>query len=298
MKEQHNRKAAADGPAGPVRPDGAAAGAGESCGKKAAERPVASAARPLKVLSTSLGAVLVANLLLTHAQGEASPDGAEQPKLVEWSTEEVKQYFDPNTDWSIPLSALEGAQGAASAAPQPSASPSAGAAAEASSGGGSGGGTVIVQQGGGFGWDDLLLYHLIFNNGGAYSSSGWVGQRPVYDSRTNQPYQPRSYASGAFQNKPVAGSNVRTPKTSSKKGAFNTKPGSGSSTASGSVGNSSGVSSQVPGSKSGSGTSTTTSTSSSGGTSFSSSGKSTSSSPGSIGGSSSGFSSGSSSSGS
>lgn len=215
--------------------------------------------RPLKVLSTSLGMVLAANLLLIPpARGEAGANPS-QAKLVEWSSEEVKKYFDANQDWNIPLP--DALRKEAEGQPGPSASPG----STASQGSGNGGGPVVIRQGGGFGWDDLLLYHLIFNRGGSFSSSGWYNQRPVYDSRTNQRYQPRSFDSGTFENKPVTGSSVK-PKTSSSTGTFNSKPGSGAPPASGSSG----------------------STGSSG---SSGSSKSTSTSPGSIGGKSGGFSS-------
>lgn len=218
---------------------------------------------PLKVLSTSLGMVLAANLLLipaVHGETGATPP---QAKLVEWSSEEVKKYFDPNQDWSIPLPEAQskGPEGQ----PQPSASPGSAASAGGGQSGGGYGGYPVPAYGGGFGWDDLLLYHMIFNNGGSFSSSGWYNQRSVYDSRTNQRYQPRSFDAGTFENKPVAGSSVK-PKTSSSTGTFNSKPGSGASSTSGTSG-------------------------SAGSSSSSGSSKSTSTSPGSIGGKSGGFSS-------
>lgn len=167
--------------------------------------------RPLKVLSTSLGVALATNLLLTPGMlGEsAAHAGATEPTLVEWSSDAVKAYFNPSLDWSLPLPAASGAQ--------PGESP------EPGTGSGGGGGTqpVIIHQGG-FGWDDLLLYHMIFNNGGIYSSSGWHKKHPVYDPRTNQPYRPKTYSTGAFENKPVPGTNVK-PKTSAASGSFRTK---------------------------------------------------------------------------
>ncbi|MDT2235151.1 hypothetical protein P7H16_00375 [Paenibacillus larvae] len=56
--------------------------------------------KPLKVLSTSLGIILAANLLLLPT---AHAEGSSEPKLVEWSNENVKKFFDANTDWNIPL---------------------------------------------------------------------------------------------------------------------------------------------------------------------------------------------------
>lgn len=218
--------------------------------------------KPLKVLSTSLGMVLAANLLLIPpVRGEAGTNPS-QAKLVEWSSEEVKKYFDANQDWNIPLPDTQRQD--AGGQPGPSASPG----SAASQGGGNGSSPVVIHQGGGFGWDDLLLYHLIFNRGGSFSSSGWYNQRPVYDSRTSQRYQPRSFDSGTFENKPVTGSSVK-PKTSSSTGTFNSKPGSGAPPASGSSG----------------------SAGSSGSSASSGSSKSTSTAPGSIGGKSGGFSS-------
>jgi len=212
---------------------------------------------PLKVLSTSLGVALAANLLMVPGGVKGETAGTDQPKLVEWSSDAVKQYFDAGMDWNIPIPGQGGA-----AQPSPSQSSAAG------SGGNGGSAAPVVIHNGGFGWDDLLLYHLIFNRGGSYSSSSWSNRRPVYDPRTNQPYKSKSYSAGTFENKPVEGSNVK-PKTSASTGSFNSKPGTSSSSA-----------------KSGSSSSSVSSSSSS-----SSSSKSTSSSSGSIGGKSSGFSS-------
>ncbi|WP_438444734.1 hypothetical protein [Gorillibacterium sp. sgz5001074] len=268
---------------------------------------------PLKVLSTSLGLAIAAHMLLAPGlfTEQAHAEGTE-PKLTEWSTEEVKAYFNPSLDWSLPLTDA--------GTPQPT--PTTGTGTASGTGTGTSGGTapVIIHQGGGFGWDDLLLYHLLFNNGGSYSSGSWHKSHPVYDPRTKQPYQPKTYSTGAFENKPVTGSNVK-PKTSASSGSFTTKQGASSSkttTSSGKSTTSSGTTSSgttSSGSKSGttssgstssgstssgttsSGTTSSGSSSSKSGTSSSSSsssssGKSTSSSSGSIGGKSGGFSSG------
>lgn len=227
--------------------------------------------KPMKVLSTSLGVALAANLLAAPAavQAEGTDTAAKEPKLVEWSSDAVKAFYDPKLDWNLVLP--DEKKPAAGAAPAPGAS--------GGSGGGSGGTgnqTVIVNSGGGggsgfgfgggFGWDDLLLYHLLFNSGGSYSTSSWSRQHVVYDTRTNQTYQPKSYTSDTFQNKPVANSTVRPPKTSASSGSFSSPSASKSTVSSGSGAVSSSSSS-------------------------SSASKSTSSSPGSIGGKSSGFSS-------
>lgn len=231
---------------------------------------------PVKVLSTSLGVALAAHMLLTPGMfGEAQVHAAaDEPKLTEWSTEAVKQYFNPSLDWSLPLPD----NGAASASPSPS---------PGASGGGSAA-PVVIHQGGGFGWDDLLLYHLLFNRGGSYSSSGWHRSHPVYDPRTNQPYKPKTYSTGAFENKPVPGTNVK-PKTSASSGSFTTKQGASSSKP-GTSGSTTSSSSSGKSTTSSSGSTSSGSVSSGSSSSSSSSGKSTSSSSGSIGGKSSGFS--------
>jgi hypothetical protein len=216
--------------------------------------------KPLKVLSTSLGLMLAGHLLLTPALSveAAAPSptptntAAASPKLVEWSNEEVKAYYNPSVDWSIPIPKQEVA--GKQTAPTPTASPG-------TTGGSSP--TVVNNHyggyGGGFGWDDLLLYHMIFNRGSSYSSSGWVNNRPAYDYRTNQPYKPQTYTNRTFANQPSA--EMTKPRTNSRTGSFSTNR-----------------SSSNPSSVSGS-------------SSSSSSSKSTSSSSGSIGGKSSGFSS-------
>ncbi|AJY73865.1 hypothetical protein [Paenibacillus beijingensis] len=204
--------------------------------------------KPLRVLSTSLGIALLANAL--YAAGDPQPAAAEPdnpgaassattassassassaatassassaasttaagPVLVEWSSEEVKAYFDPSVDWNIPLPEDEESQEDTQAG--------GGSAAGAASGGsgGSGGGGTIVHTSSGFGWDDLMLYHLIFNRGGSYSSGAWHNNHSAYDARSGTAYTPRSYGRDAFQNKPVVGSAVR-PKTSESSGTI------------------------------------------------------------------------------
>lgn len=169
--------------------------------------------KPIKVLSTSLGIALLANAFLVPggtalATGSGATAG-DEPKLVEWSSEEVKQYFDKNVDWNLPLPLTEEEE------------QQGGAAAGAVEGSASGGGTTIINHyGGGFGWDDMLLYHLLFNSGSNYSSSSYHKKYGGYYAGTSTPYQPRTYSSGSFQNKPVAGS-VVPPKTStSTKGSI------------------------------------------------------------------------------
>lgn len=234
--------------------------------------------KPLRVLNTSLGVVLAANLMLLPAVYAESKAG--EPKIIEWSNEDVKTYFDPSADWNIPLPDQLDKPGAT-----PTPTPSAGVGT-GGTGAGVGSAAPIVYNNG-LDWTDLMLYHLIFNSGGSYSSSGWSSSRPSYDYRTKKPYSVPTYDSTKFQNKPTANSTVK-PKTSKTTGAFNSKStinsrnsSSKSSTSSGSTGTKSGTSS------------------SSGSVSSGSSGKSSSSSSGSIGGKSGGFSSsGSSSSGS
>lgn len=181
--------------------------------------------KSLRVLSTSLGIVLAANLTLaSQVHGESSPSpsaAASQPKLVEWSTDQVKAFYDPKMDWNIPYPG----QTSGANSPQPS------------SGTGqttSGGSTVVVNNG--FGWSDILLYHMLFNSGRAYSTTQWQSQNPVFDPRTNQPYQPKTFNSGTFQNKPVVNSVIR-PKTTKSSGTFSTNSSSKSTSASkGSIG--------------------------------------------------------------
>ncbi|RCX17046.1 hypothetical protein DFP94_110107 [Fontibacillus phaseoli] len=169
--------------------------------------------KPLKVLSTSLGIALLANAFLIPG-GVASASGSntasgDEPKLVSWSNDEVKQYFDKTVDWNLPLPPTE------EEGQQTEGTGETGAA--------SGGTTVINNYGGygtGFGWDDMLLYHLLFNSGSNYSSSSWHKNHGGYYTGTSTPYKPRTYSSGSFQNKQVAGS-VVPPKTStSTKGSI------------------------------------------------------------------------------
>lgn len=163
--------------------------------------------KPIRVLSTSLGIALLANAFLIPGSGAlASGTGssADEPKLVEWSTEEVKPYFDQNVDWNIPLPVSEEEQATGEGANSGEAT------------GSSGGTTVVNNYGGyssGFGWDDMLLYHLLFNSGANYSSSRWHDNHRGYYAGTTTPYTPRTYSSETFQNKQMAGSVVR-PKTS------------------------------------------------------------------------------------
>ncbi|MFD1953833.1 hypothetical protein ACFSL6_06455 [Paenibacillus thailandensis] len=204
---------------------------------------------PLKVLSTSLGIALIAHAMgsaapagnvYAEAAGEAaaSPDGA--PKLVEWSTEEVKAYYDAYLDWNIPMLQEEEEEG------QTTGSGSASGGGTALGGGtATGGGTTVIHSG--FGWDDLMLYHLIFNQGNAYSSSAWHGSHTAYDYRTGKVYKPATYSSGTFQNKPVTGSAVK-PKTSNTTGSITRR--STSSSPGGIGGNSSGYTSSSSGSSS------------------------------------------------
>ncbi|MFD0712950.1 hypothetical protein [Paenibacillus sp. GCM10027626] len=164
--------------------------------------------KPLRVLSTSLGIALLAHALLgggAAVSASTEGDGAAGPKLLEWSTEEVKAFYDPSADWNLPLLEQE----------EETSSP----AGSGASGSGSGmtGGTTIVHSG--FGWSDLLLYHLIFNRGSAYSSSGWYAGNRAYDARTGSPYKPQKYSAESFQNKPVVGSKLQ-PKTVNSSGAI------------------------------------------------------------------------------
>ncbi|MFD2333455.1 hypothetical protein ACFSR7_29700 [Cohnella sp. GCM10020058] len=208
---------------------------------------------PLKTLSTSLGIALLANAALGSASfaTEATPSGtaaAAQPKLVEWSSEDVKAFYDPAVDWNLPLAGDgEECKDGDEAVPCPPASGSGTGSGTGSSGTGTGGQTVIVNNGyhSGFGWDDLLLYHLIFNNGSSYSSAAWANSHTTYYAGTTRPYKSKSYDSEAFRSKPVVGSSVR-PKTSEKSGSVTRR--SSSSKPGGIGGNSSGFSGSSSGS--------------------------------------------------
>ncbi|MFB7814360.1 hypothetical protein ACFC0X_09205 [Paenibacillus chitinolyticus] len=248
--------------------------------------------KPLRVLNTSLGVVLAANLLLVPAVYAESK--AAEPQIIEWSNEDVKTYFDPSADWNIPLPEQLDKPGAG-ATPTPT--PSAGVG---TGGTGAGVGTAApIVYNNGLNWTDLMLYHLIFNSGGSYSSSGWSSSRPSYDYRTKKPYSVPTYDSTKFQNKQTANSTVK-PKTSNTTGAFNSKSTINSRNNSSKSSSTTGSSSTGKSSTSSGSTSTKSGTSSSSGSvSSGSSSKSSSSSSGSIGGKSGGFSSsGSSSSGS
>jgi hypothetical protein len=218
--------------------------------------------RPLKVLSASLTLILLGQVLVGSTQAAESPSPSPgSSKLVEWSSEEVKAYYDPQVDWSLPL-----VPNKSTVTPSPTPTPT------GSTSGGTGSSTapIIVNQvaGGGFGWDDLLLYHLIFNTVSPYSSSSWGNNHRSYYYRSNTPYVNKTYQPSSFTNR----STTKTPTTSSGTGTFTTNK-----------------STTTSGKTSTSGTSSSGSVSSSGS-------KSTSSSTGSIGGKSSGFSSSSSSS--
>ncbi len=184
--------------------------------------------KPVKVLSTSLGVALLANafLLSGATAADATTGTSEKPKLVSWSTEEVKAYFDENVDWNIPLpddlNQEDKEQGEGSGG--------------SSGGSGGGGGTTVINNYGtshsGFGWDDLLLYHFLFNSGSSYRPSTYYDNRRTYYTGTSQTYKPRTYSSGAFQNKSVVGSTV-TPKTSRSTGSITRR---GTSSGSGGIG--------------------------------------------------------------
>jgi hypothetical protein len=192
--------------------------------------------KPLRILSTSLGIALLANISFMPGVSTASPASTNSPttavaapKLVEWSSEEVKQYYDQAVDWNLPL-LKEEANGETT-------SPENG---EGVTNSGNSGGTTVVHTSSGFGWDDLILYHLLFNNGSSYSSRSWASAHPTYHSGSSTRYAPKSYSSGSFQNKPVAGSSVR-PKTSDSTGSITRR--STSSSPGGIGGKSSGFSS-------------------------------------------------------
>ncbi|MBH5319976.1 hypothetical protein I6N90_19430 [Paenibacillus sp. GSMTC-2017] len=167
--------------------------------KKPASKLFTAEGKPLRVLSTSLGVALLANAIFSTGVA-ASGGTTADPKLVSWSTEEVKAYYDPNVDWSIPLKfPLEDDEDEETTSS-------------------AGGTTVVHHYNSGFGWDDLLLYHLLFNRGSSYSSSRWYSNRPAYYSNSSKPYKPKSYSSEMFQNKYVTGTSLM-PRTSKSTGS-------------------------------------------------------------------------------
>jgi hypothetical protein len=198
--------------------------------------------KPLRILSTSLGIALVANMLLMpNVYGETpSPTSAlaDSPKLVEYSSEQVKKYYDPSVDWNIPVPFDDKGQPVKESQ---SGSNTTGTAANSNN-------TTIINNGGGYGgggigWTDLLLFHMLFNSGNSFSSNQWNNNRPIYSAGTNRPYQAKSYTSDTFQNKPTTGSTVR-PTTSQSSGTFSTKASKSTSSTKGGIGgNSSGFSS-------------------------------------------------------
>ncbi|MBA2944099.1 hypothetical protein HZF08_38145 [Paenibacillus sp. CGMCC 1.16610] len=239
--------------------------------------------RPLKVFSASISLVLVGQLLLLPVNAAETPaPNTASSKLVEWSTDEVKAYFDPAVDWNLPVPPTAG-----TASPSPSPTPTAGS-------GSTGGGTapIVVNNygggGSGFGWDDLLLYHLIFNSPSPYSSSSWGSSHRSYYYRSNTPYVTKTYQPSSFSNR----STTKAPTTSSGTGTFTTNKSSSSNTKSGTTGSTKSTGSTGNVGSTGNTGSVSSSGTSSGTTSGS---KSTSTSTGSIGGKSSGFSSSSSS---
>ncbi|OWA36286.1 hypothetical protein B9G55_08705 [Saccharibacillus sp. O16] len=193
--------------------------------------------RPVKVLSTSLGLALIAHAAMAPVGAASASNGSSEPKLVEWSTKEVKQYYDPSVDWSLPITEKQLQEQEQNNVTD-----------------NSDGSTVVNNYYGGygssFGWDDMLLYHFLFNNAGVYSSRSWYDDRRGYYAGSSRPYTPRTYSSGTFQNREVSGSTVR-PKTSNSTGKITRR--STSSSSGGVGGKSSGLSSSGSKSKSKSG---------------------------------------------
>lgn len=165
--------------------------------------------RPLRVLSTSLGIALLAHAAL--APGLVAADNAattDEPRLVAWSNEDVKKYFDARTDWSLP--ALE----TLIECEEPGSEDDATACDD--EGDGTNQTNNVRYMNSGFGWDDLLLYHLLFNRGSSYSSSSWYKKHKTYYPGTKNVYTPPTYSNKLFTNKPVAGSVVKSTSSSTK----------------------------------------------------------------------------------
>lgn len=185
--------------------------------------------KQLKVLSTSLGVALAANLLMIpFGTGQAIAAQAEPPKLTEWSTEEVKAYFDPSADWNIPFVKEEKKVGQTGESVLSSGGTNGAAGTAGFNGTGESSQPIVIRDGG-FGWDDILLYHMIFNSGRPYSSSSWATSGKVFDTRTNKPYRAKSFSSDTFQNRPVVNSTVR-PFTSKGTGSVTRRTPNGSGT--------------------------------------------------------------------
>ncbi|MBG9733322.1 hypothetical protein [Paenibacillus alvei] len=185
--------------------------------------------KQLKVLSTSLGVALAANLLMIpFGTGQAIAAQSESPKLTEWSTEEVKAYFDPSADWNIPFVKEEKKAGQTGESVPSSSGTNVSAGTAGFHGTGESSQPIIIRDGG-FGWDDILLYHMIFNSGRPYSSSSWATSGKVFDTRTNKPYRAKSFSSDTFQNRPVVNSSVR-PFTSKGTGSVTRRTPNGSGT--------------------------------------------------------------------
>ncbi|WP_072728619.1 hypothetical protein [Paenibacillus sp. NAIST15-1] len=183
----------------------------------------------LKVLSTSLGVALAANLLMIpFGTGQAIAAQAETPKLTEWSTEEVKAYFDPSADWNIPFVKEEKKVGQTGESVPSSGGSNSASGTTGFNGTGESSQPIVIRDGG-FGWDDILLYHMIFNSGRPYSSSSWATSGKVFDTRTNKPYRAKSFSSDTFQNRPVVNSTVR-PFTSKGTGTVTRRSSNGSGT--------------------------------------------------------------------
>jgi hypothetical protein len=227
----------------------------------AADPAASNKGKTFRVLSTSLGVVLAANLILAadvfgdQATPTPTPASspADQPKLAEWSSDAVKAYFDASADWNIPLAADDNKAGTSTPTPAP--------AGSSAAGGGSA--PIIVQNNGGFGWEQLLLYHMIFNSGRSYAPSSWNGTHPMTDYRTNRPYTPKSFDTETFRSQATANSSVR-PKTSNSGGTFTTRSGL-SSSISGSTKSSSSSQGGIGGRSSGFSSSTSSSSGSSSG---------------------------------
>ncbi|MUT68705.1 hypothetical protein GOM71_22790 [Paenibacillus sp. NEAU-GSW1] len=178
--------------------------------------------KPIRVLSTSLGFALLANALIgfapsAHAAAESASETAtpEQPKLVEWTTDAAKGFYDPAVDWNIPSELVYDENG--KQLPYDEAVGTTTSGSGAASSGGSGNTTIIHT--GGLGWDDLLLYHLIFNNGRSYYAQDWHRSHKSSYTKSGKSYRPdySKYNKERFQNKPVVGSSVR-PKTTNETG--------------------------------------------------------------------------------
>src|SRR5690554_7872652 len=97
--------------------------------------------------------LLASAVMATGAEASQALAASEQvnsePRLVAWSNDEVKAYYNSKVDWSIPTTEFTESD-----------------VAEGQGGdsvGGDGGTTIVHNSG--FGWESMLLYGLLMSRG-------------------------------------------------------------------------------------------------------------------------------------